>query len=188
MNGIKRHIPNCITVLRIIGTVLLFLTEPLTAPFYAFYTLTGFTDVLDGFLARRWKVESDFGAKLDSVADLLFYIVTLVRLLPVIIRKVPDWVFYLIGVMVAIRLTSYITVAVKFRRFASAHTWMNKLTGAMVFLLPYTLPLSMATGYCIAVVVVGNLAAVEELAIHAREKEYHSNVRTYLSLKKQGEI
>lgn len=32
------------------------------------------TDMLDGILARRWKVESVFGANLDSAVDFVFYL------------------------------------------------------------------------------------------------------------------
>ena len=41
------------------------------------YTFAGLTDVLDGWLARKTGRASEFGARLDSVADLLFYSVLL---------------------------------------------------------------------------------------------------------------
>ncbi|MGB0907589.1 MAG: CDP-diacylglycerol--glycerol-3-phosphate 3-phosphatidyltransferase [Maricaulaceae bacterium] len=38
----------------------------------AIFILSAFTDYLDGFLARKWKVESDFGRMIDPIADKLF--------------------------------------------------------------------------------------------------------------------
>ena len=72
MNKIK-NIPNFITMLRILGTICLFFVEPFTVAFFVIYSLAGITDVLDGFVARRLKATSEFGAKLDSASDLVFY-------------------------------------------------------------------------------------------------------------------
>jgi len=50
----------------------------------AFLAIASFTDLLDGMLARKWKVESKFGALADPLMDKIFYIVvfpTLVFLL-----------------------------------------------------------------------------------------------------------
>ena len=49
-----------------------------------FLAVASFTDLLDGMLARKWKVESKFGAMADPLMDKMFYIVvfpTLVFLL-----------------------------------------------------------------------------------------------------------
>jgi len=45
------------------------------------FALAGFTDWLDGYLARRWNQTSKFGAFLDPVADKLLVAVSLVMLL-----------------------------------------------------------------------------------------------------------
>ena len=70
MNEKLKNLPNSITVMRMVGTVSLLFTKPMSLCFYIVYTITGLTDVLDGFFARKFKVTSDFGAKLDSIAAL----------------------------------------------------------------------------------------------------------------------
>ena len=75
---------NAITLLRISGTAVLLFLRPFSPAFFVVYTLTGVTDVLDGFVARKTGTASDFGAKLDSAADLLFYGVMLLKIFPVL--------------------------------------------------------------------------------------------------------
>ncbi len=47
----------------------------------AIFTIAGVTDYFDGYLARKWKQESNFGAFLDPVADKALVITTLITLL-----------------------------------------------------------------------------------------------------------
>ena len=46
----------------------------------ALFCIVALTDWLDGYLARKWKVESPFGAFLDPVADKLLVVVLLILL------------------------------------------------------------------------------------------------------------
>ena len=162
----KRNAANIITLLRIAGILLLACLRPLSAPFLWVYGLTGLTDVLDGWIARKTKTASDFGARLDSIADLLFYAVTLIRLFPALHQALPAAIWYAAGGILLLRLSAYCVAAVKHRRFASLHTWLNKLTGAAVFLLPYVLAVSTGVVYGWMVCVLALLASLEELAIH----------------------
>jgi len=83
----KRHIPNILTVGRLILCVLMFgalvfidpILRGLTPPFLdplvlawiavLSFVIAAVTDFLDGWLARRWKVVSTTGAILDPIAD-----------------------------------------------------------------------------------------------------------------------
>ncbi|WGM40299.1 CDP-diacylglycerol--glycerol-3-phosphate 3-phosphatidyltransferase [Caulobacter sp. NIBR1757] len=75
-----KHVPNIITLARLVLTLLVFLallagvTMPTSGPpllWFAFwgFVIAGVTDFLDGWLARRFKVESLTGAILDPIAD-----------------------------------------------------------------------------------------------------------------------
>lgn len=79
---IKLIFVNLLTILRLIGTIILI---PILKK-YGTYTvailtlLIYFTDVLDGVLARKWKVSTFFGAIFDCIADKLFNIMNFIVL------------------------------------------------------------------------------------------------------------
>ena len=164
--------PNICTMLRIVGTVGLLLIRPLTLPFYLLYTFCGITDVLDGTIARATNSTSEFGARLDSISDLIFYAVMIVKFFPILLEVLPVWMWYCIGAVLVIRACSYVTAAVRYHRFASLHTILNKATGFCVFCLPYMLVQDFALRYCEITCVIAGLASTEEFLIHLLSKEY----------------
>ncbi len=158
-------LPNCITLLRMASTLVMAFLEPLSQWFFAVYTFAGLTDVLDGFAARITKTVSKFGAKLDSVADLLFYGVMLVKLLPVLGKILPWYLWAAVAVVLGLRLCAYVIAAAREKQFAAHHTILNKITGFTVFCVPYILALPCAAILCWIPCTVGGLASAEEILI-----------------------
>lgn len=176
-------IPNIITSMRLVGTVCLFFVEPLSFGFFLIYTLCGLSDVLDGIVARATNSTSEIGAKLDSIADMLFYAAMLVKILPVLADILPMWVWIVVATVILVRLVSYLIAAIKFKRFSSLHTYMNKLTGLTIFLTPYFIRESFGYIYCLVVCIVAGMASIEELLIHLFRKEYSRKVQTITQIK-----
>ena len=177
-----RNLPNFITLLRIIGTLILFFLEPMSIAFYIVYTLAGISDVMDGFVARRWNLTSKFGSSLDSLADLLFYTVMLLRIFPILWELLPMGIWIALGGILVIRALCYLIGTLKYRRFVSIHTYLNKLTGFAVFATPYfiRLPENVSVVLCGTVCAIGAVASVEELAIHLCSKNYRGHVKSIL--------
>ena len=75
---------NIITGFRgLISIVLLFC--PVFSPvFYMLYLIAGLSDMIDGTIARRTNTVSGFGERFDTVADFVFVVVCLIKLLPMI--------------------------------------------------------------------------------------------------------
>ncbi len=174
--------PNCITLFRIVGTICMVFTEPFKKAFYWIYTLCGFSDVLDGWIARKFNKTTDFGSKLDSIADLSYYIVMGIMILPELIRVLPVEMWYMVIALIAIRVASYLVIAIKFHRFASTHTYGNKLTGAGVFGIPYFLTTEYGILYCTIACTVATLATIEEFIIHLMVKTYDEKPKTLSQL------
>lgn len=171
----KRHnwnIADTVTAMRIAASLFLPFFHVQSIWFLVIYTFAGLTDVLDGWIARKFGMDSEFGARLDSIADLVFYGILLIYLFPVLYWILPGEIWYVVWGIVFVRLAAYITAAVKYHRFASLHTWLNKLTGVAVFLLPYVLLGSHIVIYSWAVCVLAFTASLEELAIHLLRADY----------------
>lgn len=176
------QLPNTITGFRIVGSVVLLFVQPLSTAFYILYTLCGVSDVADGFLARRLKATGELGERLDSVADLLFYAVMLRHIIPFLVPRVPVSVWYCVGGLVLLRLFSYVYANVKYHRFPTLHTYANKFTGALVFLVPYLLLIAPPTPVSWVTCAVCAVSSVEELLIHLRAKKYPTGVKTIFSV------
>lgn len=160
----KAYIPNIITSTRIIGTLCMIFTEPFSRAFFIVYTLTGLSDVLDGFIARVTKTTSAFGAKLDSVADLLFYATMFFMIVGRLFDMLPIILWVLFIIVVSLRLFTYLFFAKKFKRFAASHTILNKFTGAAVFATPYVMATSYIVFYCSVMGILSLIAVIKELA------------------------
>ncbi len=173
-----------VTALRIVLAIPLLFLSPQSLWFLCVYTLAGLTDALDGFLARKSGTAGDFGARLDSIADLSFYGIMFIRCLPLLFRTLPRFIWYGVAAALVLRVAAYATAAIKYHRFASLHTWLNKLTGAAVFLLPYGLALSQATVFGLIACMLAFAASLEELLIHLCCKEYHANSKSVFALHK----
>lgn len=173
----KWNMADTVTTLRIAASVFLLFLPLSSAGFLGVYTLAGLTDALDGWLARKTGTASEFGARLDSIADLLFYAVLLLRLFPVLRQMLPAAIWYAVAGILLVRLAAYATAAVKYHRFAALHTWLNKLTGASIFLLPYVLAVSSGVGYSWAVCGFAFAASLEECVIHFCQPDYQADRR-----------
>ena len=104
----KVNIANMFTSMRILGAIFLLFIEPFNTAFYVIYTVSGVTDALDGFIARQTNTASELGAKLDSIADLCFYIVMLVRILPKLIEILPRIIWWFVAFAVLVRIAAYV--------------------------------------------------------------------------------
>lgn len=175
-------IPNLLTVFRMLGTSALAFLPPLTVPFFALYLFCGATDIADGMIARKTGTVSDFGARLDSVADILFYAVILLRLFPTLLVTLPLSVWWLAGAVLVLRFCAYLAAACHYHCFAALHTYLNKCTGALLFALPLLLLTPAAVPISFAVCAMGVLASAEELCLHLCSPAYDANVKSLLCL------
>ena len=182
-----KNLPNLITLSRLVSAILLMPICAFSQAFFVVYTYGGVSDILDGALARGLHCNDEFGARLDSIADIVFYAVTAFKILPILCSKLTPSIWYIVIATVIIRIISYTVAAIKYRRFASLHTYMNKLTGFLVFTVPYILFLPFAKPACLIISVVAVLSAAEEFMIHASAGEYHADRKTLFMPKEKDQ-
>ena len=128
---------NIITGIRIICSIAMMFCPVFSPAFYALYITAGISDMIDGFVARKTGTVSAFGSKLDTVADFVFVVVCLIKLIPAI--QAPTWLIIWIIVIAVIKVINLISGYVMRKEMVSLHTEMNKATGILLFVLPLTL-------------------------------------------------
>ena len=151
---------NTITFFRIAASIVLLFCPVFSPAFYAFYIAAGLSDMLDGFVARKTDSVSKLGARLDTIADFLLVVVCLIKLLPVL--HIPAWLYIWIGIIALIKVINIISGFAVQKRFVPVHSVMNKVAGALLFLLPLTLPAVPLKYSVIVVCAVATFAAIQE--------------------------
>jgi CDP-diacylglycerol--glycerol-3-phosphate 3-phosphatidyltransferase len=133
----KKYIANIITGSRIVLSLpLLFITLS-SVWFYALYLLCGFTDMIDGAIARKMESVSKFGARLDTVSDFVFMLICSIKILPIL--YMPVWLWIWIALIVLIKILNIALVFICKKILISIHSVLNKITGFALFLLPLSL-------------------------------------------------
>ena len=91
-----KHIPNILTIIRIllIPVILFYVFTGQYIIAFIVFTLSGLTDIADGFIARKFNLISNFGKFMDPLADKLTQIATLTSL--VITDIIPIWILVIV--------------------------------------------------------------------------------------------
>jgi len=151
---------NIITGIRIVLSIALMFCPALSPTFYALYIAAGFSDMIDGAVARKTGAVSEFGSRLDTIADIVFVAVCLIKLLPVL--HVPVWLYIWIAVIAFIKVANIAVGFVGQKELISVHSMMNKLTGGLLFVLPLTLTFIDPRYSGAVVCIVATAAAIQE--------------------------
>lgn len=180
MQKISYKIINAITAYRIIAapSMLLLIFTGNQDLFKWLLPVSFFTDLIDGYLARKYKVVSRLGARLDSLGDDLTVLVGIIGLF---VFK-PDFIQHEI-VIACILLGLFgfqnVFAFARYRKISSFHTYLAKIAALLqgvflmlIFILPE--PLS-ALFYTASIVTVLDL--VEEIILVAIIPEWRVNVK-----------
>lgn len=181
MKRIFRQTPNILSSLRILGAIAIIFLEPLSVPFFIVYGIAGITDPLDGFIARKFHLESRIGSIIDSIADWALLLIMAIKVLPYLLTVLEWWNWVIILVPFALHIVAYVICFIKFRCFSSVHTYMNKLMSAAIFLYPFTFIGEVYWVYNSYEIFFGLFAlysSIEINLIHLLSKEYSENNKT----------
>ncbi len=175
----KLTLPNLLTGFRFVAApILLWLAwNGYGVAFMILLAVAFLTDLLDGWTARLTGQVSEFGAILDSWADVITYLTIALCcwwLWPEVVAR--EWFF--VALIVVSCLLPSAAGFLKFGRFTSYHTWGVKLAAAsmggslyIMFLGGPVWPFRVAAVICI-------LAALEEIVITVLLENPRSDVRS----------
>jgi len=125
------HIPNALTISRMLGVMAILLMAPYhtnasVIMAVTLYTLLCLTDYVDGWLARRWAVVTEFGKIMDPLADKLLILVFLPLLQVQVIHFFPVFL-----VVAREFLVMGLRVFAAKKGLALGATWSGKLKTAV---------------------------------------------------------
>ena len=90
----------------------------------------------------------------------MFAVVCLIKLLPIL--SIPVWLYIWIGIVALIKVVNIISGFAVQKSFVPVHSLMNKATGALLFLLPLTIPAVPLQYSAIVVCAAATFAAIQE--------------------------
>ena len=183
---ILKQVPNMLSVLRIIlSVVLLFLTgKPWV--FLIVYLINGATDVFDGKIARRFDAVSSLGSKLDAVGDsLLFGSAAICMFFLADLKVEPLKCAIVLSFGVVYKLANVAVTRVRFGQWNMMHTTLNKTVFVSLF---FCVPIFLLLGeidfrIVAAVSVIMCVACLEETITLMKLEEYDVNCKGILGEK-----
>lgn len=180
MNKSSYYIVNGITLYRLLMApvlVLLIFTHQVQL-FKWLLAISFFTDLIDGWLARRYKVTSVLGARLDSIADdltILAGIVGAIVLKPAFLKQQLEFVI----ILLALYLIQVILALIRYGKVSSFHIWSAKLAALMqgsflilLFFLPHPLEILFYITFGVTVIDL-----VEEIILVTILPKWEANVK-----------
>jgi len=137
-----RWLPNAISSLRI-ALVPAWLLLALNAPdqpvlLLAVLALLGASDIVDGVLARRYGLVTNFGATLDAVADKLAQVVTVTFLTWIAVpgfTALPRWLFWALLVRDLLLSLGWLAVWRRRGEVLAEHRWYGPAASLALFIV-----------------------------------------------------
>lgn len=153
--------PNIISASRGVAAIVMLFFSAFSMPFWLLYCWAGISDMIDGFMAKKLNSVSELGSRIDSIADLIFVVCAAIVIIPSI--TLPVWIWLWIAVIGIIKT---ICIAYRFCRYYKLeipHSKTNKLTGFLLFCLPFSLKWLGAVVPSIIVCSAASLSVLEDV-------------------------
>ena len=175
----KLNIPNALSFYRLLAfPVILYLAIAGYAQAFAVLIVINLiTDVLDGLLARLFKQQTEFGAKIDSIADMGTYFLVF---LGIGLFKWDDFAPHIVsfGTFIGLLIASLTLSVIKFGRFPSLHLYSWKIGGYIQGTFFFVLfAFGFYTPFYYIMIIWGILAFLEHIIIQLIIPEMRSNAK-----------
>lgn len=178
-NNFVWNIPNVLSLYRLLmfPIILLIMYLGKEQVFVFLLCINLVTDILDGFIARKFNMVTEIGAKLDSMADTGTYILAI---LGVFLYKNEEFTPYYFSFIsfISLFVISHIIPLVRFGRLPSFHLYSWKIGGYIQGFFFFTLFVFDFYPWFYAIMVIwGMLSFIEHITIQFLTKELKSNLK-----------
>ena len=129
----KENIPNILTIIRFILIPFIF-TSVVNEDFLAtiiIFTISAITDILDGYIARKYNYITDIGKLIDPLADKLTQMSLLLSL--AILKILPWWIFAIVFIKECVMIISA-SLMYKKEDVVVYSKWYGKLATVLFYL------------------------------------------------------
>ena len=184
------YIINGITLYRIIAApiLLIFLFTKQHDIFKWLLGVSFFTDLIDGYLARKFKVTSILGTKLDSIGDDLTVLVGLTALFVLKAEFIKQHIIIFI-ILLALFLVQTTYALIRYRKMTNFHTYLAKTAalfqGVFLILVFFTEEPSLILFY--AATIITTLELTEEIILVNLLPQWKTNVKGIFWVLKNNE-
>lgn len=178
----KKHLANIVTSSRIVGAVVLFLCKDITPFFLIVYVLCGFTDLIDGPIARKTNSSSTLGATLDTVGDVGTYL----ALTKILIKNklVPWWILvWIVSAGVFFGICALVSKK-RFNKMYLPHTYLGKIFGGAVFVLPVAMQIVDGAVWMAVICTIASIHVIELFIVQGKSNEAKDFVPTVFHINK----
>ena len=178
------NLPNALSVYRLLALPFLIqaILQENESRFILLISINLITDILDGLIARMFKLQTELGAKLDSIADIGTYLMAFAGMM--VLRKSFMETYKIeFMLLIGLWLLPQLISLIRFRRVPSFHLWSYKITGYLqgIFIFSFFV-WGFHAGYFYVMLVVSYLAYLEELALVLSLKQLRSNLKSIFLL------
>lgn len=182
-------IANVLSLSRLVLLPVLFVlvTKGQELAFVVSYAILGATDCFDGFVARKLNQTSELGKRLDSIADLPFYISSayfIANLRPEYLEPNNTLLFIFFGYLAL----SFIISGIKLKQPMMMHTLMLKYCGVLVYFLVILTPLVNTTIFITVILILYFISFTEEIIIFLKYDKVDPDAKSIFHLIKEDNI
>ncbi len=180
------NIPNALSAYRLLALPFLIYSIATSDKhlFIILISINLITDILDGLIARVFNLQTEFGARLDSIADMGTFIMALAGFIFLEKEFVHEHSFAFIFLM-ACYFAPYIISLIKFKRIQSLHLYSYKITGYVQGIFIFTFfNFGYAAWYFYFMMIMSFIAYIEETLALFVMKELRSDIKSVFLLKK----
>ena len=176
---VLKHVPNMLSISRVVLVGLWFLFEPLSFWFMVLYVTAIITDIIDGPIARYANVTSKLGSSLDGTADLIFAAVAIFLIAPLLDLHflMIVWILILFGM----RLAAVGILAIRLKEYYTSHLLTGRLTALSAALIPVFYLMIGDTTFIFGITTFATFAFTEDIMVSLKAKRVQVDLVSYFS-------